>query len=475
VAVKHPPASESGGARPAVSRGGEGGQRFRRELTASGLTLLTLGGVMGSGLFLASGMAIRLAGPAVVGVFALGLLAMYLEMAALGEMSAATPSPGSFLVYAHRVLGPGYTFVAGWIYWLSSVLTMSSEVTAAALFMRHWFPAVPIWIWSLAFSAGVVAVNFVGVRGFGEVEGAMAAVKVAAVLAFVVLGLVYLLGLPGRPAAGGAGWANLTSHGGWLPHGWAGLAPALLLVLFSYAGTGVIGVAAAEARDPAPTVRRAVRASTALVAVLYLGTALLLVTLVPWNRVPTASSPLVRAVGALRLPHAAGIMNLVLLFAVLSTMNAALYANVRVLYALARERQAPAAFGRLNRRGLPTNAVWASAALLAATIVLAYVLPHRAYAVLVTATGFQAMFIWLMVLLTHLRYRPYLERHHPEKLRYRLPGFPYTTLFVMLVVLAGLAGAFTVRSEVAGAGAGFGGVALAALVWLLFGRRIGTG
>lgn len=447
---------------------GRGGAHFSRDLTAPGLTLLTIGGVMGSGLFLASGLAIRAAGPAVLGVFALALLAMYLEMSALGEMAAADPVPGSFLVYCRRVLGPGFTFVTGWIYWFSSVLTMSSEVTAAALFTRMWFPQLPLWAWSLAYSALIIALNFFGVRGFATVEGVMAGVKTVAVLAFVAVGLLFLAGaLPTRLGAAVApGWNPGSGAGGWLPHGLLGTSGALLLVLFAYAGTGVIGMAAAETRRPATTIPRAVAGTVALVAVMYLGSAYLLTAMQPWATVPVDSSPFVSALRGVALPGAATLMNLVLLFAVLSTMNAALYANVRVLYTLAAEGQAPPWLGRLNRRGIPARATWASASLLLGAIALAFALPHKAYAYLVTATGFQAMFIWLMVLLTHLHYRPHLRRQDPQGTGFRLWGYPYTTLLVIAIVLAGLAGSLGAGSERVGAGIGFGGIAVAALVWV---------
>ncbi len=426
---------------------------------------------MGSGLFLASGMAIRDAGPAVLAVFGLGFLAMYLEIRALAEMSVANPTPGSFLIYCHQVLGPGFTFVSGWIYWFSSVLTMSSEVTAAALLTRVWYPQWPVWSWALAYSVAVVGVNFFGVRGFGSVETVLAGTKTLALLVFVALGGFYLAGVLPH-AAGTGGWTALTRHGGLWPHGLAGGAGALLLVLFSYAGTGVIGMAAAETKDPGHTIPQTVRWTALLIGVMYLGGILVLLTLVPWWQVPLTSSPFVAAVAHLHLPFAAGIMNLVLLLAVLSTMNAALYANVRVLYSLSSQHQAPAAFGRLNRRGAPANATWASAGLLAATIVLAYVLPHKAYAYLVTATGFQAMFIWLVVLLTHIYYRPYLQRHSPGRLTYRLFAYPYTTLAVIAIVLTGLIGSLGVGSERAGALVGLAGILLALAAWLVLRHRL---
>ena len=463
---------EPGASSPAGLRGGGHGQRFARALGAWDLTLLTIGGIMGSGLFLASGLAIQSAGPAIVLLFALALITMTVEIVALGEMSAADPVPGSFLVYARRVLGPGVTFVTGWIYWFSSVLTMSSEVTAAALLTRVWFSGIPLWAWALAYSSLIVGLNLFGVRSFGSIEGAMAAVKLIAILAFVALGAALVAGpWLHHPLPGAGLGALLGSAGPLVPHGLRGLGGAFLLVLFAYAGTGIVGMAAAEMRDPARNIPRSVATTVPLVGIMYLGSAVLLITMRPWSQAPTASSPFVAALGATGLPFVAGVMNVVLLLAVLSTMNAALYANVRVLYTLAAEGQAPRGLGRLNRQGVPARATAASAILLAATVVLAMVLPHRAYAYLITATGFQAMFVWLVVLGTHLRYRPYLLARG-RTVAYRLRGYPYTTIFAMLVVLAALGGILLAGHDLPAAVVGLAGIILAGLAWVVLRHRL---
>ncbi len=447
-------------------------QSFQRDLKSGTLTLLTLGGIMGSGLFMASGLAIGHAGPIALGLFAVGALAMYLEITALAEMSIATPTPGSFLVYMEKVLGPGWTFVSGWIFWFSSVLTMSSEVTAAALFTRLWFPGVSLWIWSLAYSILIVAINFISVRGFGTIEGVMAGVKTIAVLAFIGAAALSLWHIIPGSSAPKTPLYNYTAHGGLLPHGWYGALPAMLLVLFSYAGTGVIGLAAAEAKTPKSTIPPAIRNTVGLVTVMYLGAIFLIIGLVPATHMSSHVSPFILALRATHLPYAGFLMNLVLLFAVLSTMNAALYSNVRVLYGLAQAGQAPKRLGNLNKKGLPANAIWMSSGLLALTIALAYFLPAKAYAYLVTATGFQAMFIWLMVLLTHLYYRPYLEKHHPDKLSYKLWGFPFTSIFVMVIVVGALLVSPLAKGELYGAGVGFGGIVIAWVAWMALRPRL---
>ncbi len=457
---------------PARSQSSRKHHAFQRDLGAPALTLLTLGGIMGSGLFLASGLAIHRAGPIILPLFAVAAVAMYFEISALAEMSIAAPTPGSFLVRTEEMWGAGWTFVTGWIFWFSSVLTMSSEVTAASVFTRFWLPEVPLWGWSLFYSGLIIGLNFLSVRGFGTVEGVMAAVKTLAVFLFLAVAAAIAWHLvPTSQPLPSHPWTALGAHG-WLPHGWLGAAPNLLLVLFAYAGTGVIGLAAAEAKHPAHSIARATRHTVLIIAVLYLGSIFFLLTLLPWTRYGPQVSPFVSALKATGLSDLTSVMNLVLLFAVLSTMNAALYSNVRVLYRLAKDHQAPAFLARLNRRGQPSFAIWSSALLLALTILLSYWLPKQAYAYLVTATGFQAMFIWLMVLFTQLRYRPYLERHHPDRLRYKQPWFPISTYAVMGLVFLSMAFSFLARAELLGVILGIGVILLVWAVWLGFRHRL---
>lgn len=421
-------------------------QAFQRDLGVMPLTLLTVGGIMGSGLFLATGLVIAHSGASALWLFAIAALAMGLEITALAEMSAADPAPGSFLVYAERVYGPGMSFIGGWVFWFSSVLTMATEVTAAALFTHSWFPGLALWVWSLVYSVAIVAINFISVRGFGEIEGAMAGVKVAAVSLFIFMAAAVLGGvLPGRPTS--APFLYHLSNAAWWPHGGIGTLASLVLVLFAFAGTGVLGLAAGETKHPGKTIAGSLALTIPLVVMLYLGSVVAILALVPASHIVTHTSPFVQALTLTGIPVIGHVMNLVLIFAVLSTMNAALYSNSRVLYDLGQHRQAPRSVGRLNQKGLPAMAIWWSAGLLALTILLAYLLPKTAYTYLVTATGFQAMFIWLVVLLTHLRYRRYLQEKKPDRLTLKLFFYPWTTYFTLLVVAAGMGGAFFATSE----------------------------
>jgi L-asparagine transporter-like permease len=421
--------------------GGVAGGRARPRTVGTGqLSLMTLGGIVGSGLFLASGQAIRYAGPGVVLAYLIGGLAMALEIAAFAEMAAAEPLRGSFITYSRRAIGPWAAFVGGWLFWFSSVLNLGAEATAGAVFTRLWLPGLPVWTIALAYALGVVAVNLLPVRGFGGAEAAMAAVKVGAVGLFVLAAAAWLLPHPGRVL-----WLSQPLF----PHGARGVAQAMVLVTFSLAGTGVLGLAAAEARRPERTVAAAMRRCVATVAVLYPSSLLAITALVPTAAVPTRTrSPFVAALARFAPPWAATAFNLMVLLAVLSAMAAGLFATNRVLVALARDGDAPAGLGRLNRHGTPLRANLVTGVCLAAAASLAYVLPRQAFLYLVTATGFQALLIWLLIVVTHIRYRRHLLRAWDgADLPLRVPLFPLASWGEVGLLLAIMATAAVTPDE----------------------------
>jgi L-asparagine transporter-like permease len=399
------------------------------------MTLITVGGIMGSGLFLAAGQAVRLAGPGIAVAFLIGVTLMLLEASALAEMSAADPQPGSFLTYARRVLGDGPAFVGGWVFWLSSVLNIGSEGVAGALFTRLWFPGVPVVVFSVGYALLVVGINFLTVKGFSTVESAMSMAKVGMTAAFVVVGLLAVTGLlPHHPGPSPRLWTHAPSF---FPHGAKGVAASMVLVLFSMSGTGVLGLAAPDARRPEATIARTIRYTGIIVYVLYLGAALAMTGLVPWSRMPTAQSPFTVAVGRLPWPWAADVVNAIILLAVLSTMNAGLFATDRVLAALGRGGDAPAWVAHRSH-GIPRRANAVTGALLVLVSGITYFLPHTAYLYLVTATGFQALLVWILIVLTQIAYRRRL-RQGRRPLRFRMPGYPWLSWLTVAALAAAMA------------------------------------
>ncbi|MDA8344039.1 MAG: amino acid permease [Thermaerobacter sp.] len=405
-----------------------------KDLGTPQLTMMTIGGIIGSGLFLASGQAIRQAGPGLILGYLIGATAMAIEVTALAEMSAADPEKGSFLVYSRRALGPGFTFVGGWVFWFSSVLNLAAEATAAGVFTHLWLPNVPTWITSTTFALLIVGINFLTVKGFGEVESGMSVIKVGAIALFIVLfGLIVFAGWP---VSLGHGMASWSVAGGFLPNGLRGVAAAMIVVMFSMSGTGVLGLAAASVRKPERTVGLAVRYSVLMVYLLYIGSILGITSVIAWNKVPaTGESPFLAALHRLPWPIAAQIFNVVILLAVLSAMNAGLFATDRVLAGLAKAKDAPK---WLEEKGdkPPRAANAATGALLVAVTLLTYFLPKTAFLYLVTATGFQALFVWLLIVLTQIYYRRNLRKEHPERLRLKVAWYPYLSIFEVILLLA---------------------------------------
>jgi len=380
---------------------------LRRGLSAGKLSMIAIGGALGTGLFLGSGFAISLAGPAVLVSYALGALIALLLMACLTEMTVAHPTPGSFGAYAEHYIGPLAGFLVRYAYWTCIVLAVGTEVTAVALYMRFWFPGVPGWVWILGFSALLIYVNATSVNLFGAVEYWLSMIKVAAVVGFIVLATYLILGSSvsrdGSPAP--LGFHNYLAFGGFLPRGIWGVWVAVIVAIFSYLSIEMIAVAAAETLNPEVTVKQAFRATVLRLILFYLVTLALMLAIVPWTAVGSAESPFVKVMRALHLPAAAGVMNFVVLVAALSAMNSQLYITTRMMFSLSRAGHAPQLLGVVNRRGVPLNALLASTGGIALATALSLTAAEAAFTLMVAISVFGALFTWMMIFVTHYFFR----------------------------------------------------------------------
>ncbi len=402
---------------------------LRRQLTSRQVSMIALGGAIGTGLFLGSGVSVKLAGPGVILSYAAGALIALLVVWALAEMAVAHPVAGSFGVYAEIYLHPWAGFAMRYSYWLAQAVAIGSEVVAASIYCRFWFPSVPAWVWIAGFSSALVYVNARAVGSFGEFEYWFAMIKVSTIVIFLVLGAALLFGIGFKPV----GFRNYTAHGGFLPHGWAGVGLGLTMVIFSYLGSEAVAVTAGEASHPEIAVPRATRSMLARLALFYIGGIALLVGLMPWNLAGLSESPFVRVFQTVGVPAAAGLMNFVVLTAALSSMNTDLYLCARMLFSLARGGYAPRFLSRLNRRGMPVAAVLASSAGMAAALPLQLRFSETAYLHMLGAAFFGGLFVWMMILVTHLVFR----RRYPGRLAVRAPLYPWTSLFG-ITALAGV-------------------------------------
>lgn len=362
-----------------------------RGLSSGQLSMIAIGGAIGTGLFLGSSFAIGFAGPSVLVSYAIGAAIALLLMRCLAEMTLAHPTSGSFGAWAEFYIGPLAGFLVRYAYWAAIVLAVGTEVTAIAVYMKYWFPNAPGWVWIGGFSAVLIGVNAANVRVFGRVEYAFSTLKIAAILAFIGLGAWVVFG--------GIGFGNYTSHGGFFPRGIGGTWVAVIVAIFSYLSIEMIAVAAGEVRDPQRAIRSAFRATVFRLIFFYLFTLALMLAIVPWDVAGTEGSPFVRVMAATHVPGAAGAINLVILIAALSAMNSQLYITTRMMFSLSRAGYAARRFGVLSARGTPV------AALMLSTAGIALAAAVKSFIVMVAISMFGAMFAWLMIFVTHIFFR----------------------------------------------------------------------
>jgi len=444
---------------------------LQRRLSASRMTMIAIGGAIGTGLFLGSGAAIGLAGPAVLVSYGIGALIALLLMGCLAEMTIAHPTSGSFGDYAEYYIGPLAGFLVRYAYWTCIVLAVGTEVTAVALYMHYWFAGVPGWLWILAFSALLILINARSVNVFGAVEYWFSAIKITAIVIFILLASFFVwracgstAGAAGTPQ--GIGLRNYTAYGGFFPHGLWGAWVAVIVAIFSYLSIEMIAVAAGEASEPQVAVRRAFRATVVRLILFYLVTLALVLAVMPWTALGAAESPFVRVMRELAVPGAAGIFNFVILVAALSAMNSQLYITTRMMFSLARAGQAPRRFGVLSSRGVPVQALLLSSFGIALAAVVSVVAPEGAYLSMLSISAFGAMFTWMMIFVTHYFFRR--ARGGAAPAAFRMGGFPATTLLgaaLMAAVLATTAFTEAFRKTLAF------GVPFIALLCLIYGYR----
>jgi L-asparagine transporter-like permease len=389
---------------------------LHRGLTAAQLTMIAIGGAIGTGLFLGSSFAIGFAGPAVIISYAIGAVIALLLMGCLAEMTVAHPTSGSFGAWAEFYVGPLAGYLVRYAYWSAIVFAVGTEVTAIAVYMRFWYPAVPGWVWIVGFSSILVAVNAFDVKVFGSIEYAFSALKVTAIMVFILLGGWLLTGI---------GLGNYTAHGGFFPKGAWGMWVAVAVSIFSYFGIEMIAVAAGEAEDPRRAITKAYRSTVARLVLFYLLSMTIILGIVPWIESGKGQSPFVTVMARSHVPFAAGVVNFVILVAALSAMNSQLYITARMMFSLARAGHAPQQFGKLSRRGTPVSALLLSSIGIALATLLIVLFPNTSFTLMLAISMFGGLFAWMMIFVTHLYFR---RAHAGKPLAFRMWGYPYASL-----------------------------------------------
>jgi len=408
-------------------------QVLSRELSVRQQAMLAIGGALGTGLFLGSGLAVKAAGPGVVLSYCLIAALSLLLGAALTEMCVAHPTAGSFGVYAEIYVSPFAGYAVRFSYWLMQIIATGGHMVAVSIYMRYWFPEVSGVVWIVLFSGLLIAANAWSVGTYAEFEYWFVMVKVLAVAAFVALGIGLLVGATGEPALG---LAHFFDHGGFLPMGVGGIWLAANFALYSFIGVEVVAVASGEARDPEKTIPLAMKRMVLGLSATYVVAAAVLVGVMPWTEAGLGESPFVSVLRRVGIPGAAGVMNFVIVTAALSAANANLYLVARTLFSLSRAGLVPGALGRVNSRGTPVNALLSSGAGLAVAVVVQWLWPDSAYVYFLGVALFGAVLVWFMIFVTHLAFRRAWGRHRAGDLPLRWRLTPVGSLLGAILMVA---------------------------------------
>ena len=425
---------------------------LRKSLKNRHIQLIALGGAIGTGLFYGSSESIALAGPSILLAYLIGGLIIFLIVRALSEMAVEDPKAGAFSYYATRYWSKRAGFISGWNYWFNYVLVAMVELAVVGSFVNYWFPNIPKWVSAAVFLVVIAALNLMGVSKFGEFEFWFAIIKIVAVIAMILGGLYVIVA--NVPTASGirASFANwFTVDGGFLPHGlmtrnadgtWTGLMMALVVVMFSFGGTELIGITAGETENPRVTIPKATNGIIWRILVFYIFALGVIMAVVPWSKIDGNSSPFVQIFDSVGV-HAAAVM---------SVYNSGLYANSRMLYSLAKQGNAPAYLGKLTKRGVPAAGVITSAIIIAIAVVVVFVWPDFAFNYLMSIATIAAAINWTMIMITEIHFRRVVAagdgpaelkglkgKEALDKIAFKLPFarvMPYIVIAFMALVVA---------------------------------------
>lgn len=400
------------------------------------ITMISIAGVIGAGLFIGSATAIKIAGPAVLVAYAMAGLLVVLVMRMLGEMATAQPDTGSFSTYADRALGRWAGFSIGWMYWWFWVIVVPVEATAGATILHGWVGSVPQWVFALAITALLMGTNLFSVANYGEFEFWFALIKVVAIVAFIAVGALAIFGL--LPGSHVSGLRRLTSNGGFMPNGFGAVIAAMLTTMFAFMGTEIVTIAAAESRDPEKGIRKAVNSVIWRISLFYLGSIFIVVSLVAWNaKNLTVRGSYQSVLDQIGFGRFSTLLELVILTAVASCLNSALYTASRMAYSLSARGDAPASWSRTTSRGVPATAIVASTAVGFLGVIGNYLLPGQIFGYLLATSGAIALFVYLVIALSQLSMRRELDAAgvQPAVRMWAFPALTWLTIAFIAVVL----------------------------------------
>ena len=406
-----------------------------RRLQSRHIQLIALGGTIGVGLFLGAAGAIHKAGPGLLLSYAVGGLAIFFIMRALGELLAYRPVAGSFASYAEEFVGPFAGFVTGWSYWFMWIVTAMAELTAIGKYVQFWLPQVPQWLPGLCALLILYGTNTLAVRVYGELEFWFALLKVLTIVLLIVSGLIVIIFKVGALGAT-ASFGNLTAHGGFLPFGLPGVLLTLQIVMFAYSGVELVGVTAGEAANPGVVLPRATNNIIWRILLFYIGALLIIMSLVPWDELSPDASPFVMMFEKMGIPAAAAIINIVVITAAASSCNGGIFSTGRMLYSLAQRGQAPLTFSRLSPRDVPVAGINVSVAAMLVGVALNYLVPEEVFTWVTSIALIGTLWTWIIIMVAHAGYRRAVAAGRVQPVSFRMPGAPAANWLVVAFLLA---------------------------------------
>ncbi len=408
------------------------------------MTMISLGGIIGAGLFVGTGPMLNAAGPATILTYLLTGTLLVLVMRMLGEMAVAQPTVGSFSDYGRLALGNWAGFSIGWLYWYFWAIVVGFEATVAAGILGQYVPVVPPWLIALSLVLLLTATNLYSVGSYGEFEFWFAGIKIVAIVLFIGLGALFVIGLwPGDSP----GLSNLYADGGFFPNGPLAMFSGVATVIFAFVGAEIVTIAAAESEEPERGVVKATNAVIYRVLLFYVISVFFVAAIVPWDTAFTedvVKSPFTLAFERMGIPFAPLLMNFVVLTAVLSVLNSSLYTTSRMLFALTRHNDAPAFLTNTTRRGVPIWAILAGTVFAYVSVAIYYFFPSEIFTWLINASGAIALFVYLLICISQLVLRRRMERENPEALQIKMWFFPWLTYLSIAAILAVLVAMFVI-------------------------------
>lgn len=409
---------------------------LRKTLAKRHIEMIAIGGIVGAGLFVGSSASIAAIGPAVVLSYAGAGLIVLLVMRMLSEMAVAIPGVQAFPDFARIGLGHWAGFLSGWLYWYFWVVVVAIEAIAGAAILHEWLPGAPVWAIGVALMAGLTAVNLLSTRSYGEFEFWFSAIKVAAIVGFILIAGSWVSGIT---APSGPTWANLSAHGGFMPNGAMAVMGGVTTVIFSLVGAEIATIAAAESAEPARIIGRMTASVALRILIFYIASIGLIVAAMPWTAIVPGQSPFAAVLAMMGISGGATVMNLIVLVAVLSCLNSGLYVTSRVLFALAAKGDAPQWLVAVDRRGVPSRAILIGSLFSYAALAVSVISPERVFAFLVNASGALMLAIYLLIAIAQLRLRSRLERSAPETLAVRMWWHPWGSILAIAGIVGVLA------------------------------------